>query len=179
MAKISNKPIIIPSGVTASVENGEVRIKGSKGELLVKLLPKIKATVDGDKLVVEQTDEENQTKAFAGLIKALVRNSIEGVTNGYSKTLKLVGTGYRVSASGKGISLAVGFSHTVEFMPPEGIELKVEGQDTIKISGYDKQQVGQVAANIRKIRPPEPYKGKGIRYEDEVVRRKQGKTAAK
>ncbi|MBQ6435964.1 50S ribosomal protein L6 [bacterium] len=179
MAKISNKPIIIPSGVTASVENGEVRIKGSKGELLVKLLPKIKATVDGDRLVVEQADEENQTKAFAGLIKALVRNSIEGVTNGYSKTLKLVGTGYRVSASGKGISLAVGFSHTVEFMPPEGIELKVEGQDTIKISGYDKQQVGQVAANIRKIRPPEPYKGKGIRYEDEVVRRKQGKTAAK
>ena len=179
MAKISNKPIIIPSGVTASVENGEVRIKGSKGELLVKLLPKIKATVDGDKLVVEQTDEENQTKAFAGLIKALVRNSIEGVTNGYSKTLKLVGTGYRVSASGKGISLAVGFSHTVEFMPPEGIELNVEGQDTLKISGYDKQQVGQVAANIRKIRPPEPYKGKGIRYEDEVVRRKQGKTAAK
>lgn len=179
MAKITNKPIIIPTGVTANVENGEVLIKGTKGVLKVKILPGIEVTIDGDKLTVKQLNEENQTRAFVGLIKALVRNSIEGVTNGFSKTLKLVGTGYRVQAQGKGISLAVGFSHTVEFMPPEGVELKVEGQDTIKVSGFDKQQVGQVAANIRKVRPPEPYKGKGIRYEDEVVRRKQGKTAAK
>jgi len=179
MAKITNKPIIIPSGVTASVENGEVVIKGSKGSLKVTILPGIEVQLDADKLTVKQLNDENQTKAFVGLIKALIRNSIEGVTNGYTKTLKLVGTGYRVQAQGKGISLAVGFSHTVEFMPPEGVELAVEGQDTIKVSGFDKQQVGQVAANIRKVRPPEPYKGKGIRYEDEVVRRKQGKTAAK
>ncbi len=179
MAKITNKPIIIPSGVTASVENGEVVIKGSKGSLKVTILPGIEVQLDADKLTVKQLNDENQTKAFVGLIKALIRNSIEGVTNGYTKTLKLVGTGYRVQAQGKCISLAVGFSHTVEFMPPEGVELAVEGQDTIKVSGFDKQQVGQVAANIRKVRPPEPYKGKGIRYEDEVVRRKQGKTAAK
>jgi len=179
MAKITNKPIIIPSGVTASVENGEVVIKGTKGVLKVTILPGIEVALEGDKLTVKQLNEENQTKAFVGLIKALVRNAIEGVVNGYTKTLKLVGTGYRVQAQGKGISLAVGFSHTVEFAPPAGIDLAVEGQDTIKVSGFDKQQVGQVAANIRKIRPPEPYKGKGIRYEDEVVRRKQGKTAAK
>ena len=179
MAKITNKPIIIPSGVTASVENGEVVIKGAKDALKVTILPGIEITIDGSNLVVKQTQEDNQTRAFVGLIKALVRNSIIGVTDGYQKRLKLVGTGYRVSAAGKSISLAVGFSHTVEFNPPEGIDLKVEGQDTIVVSGFDKQQVGQVAANIRKIRPPEPYKGKGIRYEDEVVRRKQGKTAAK
>ncbi|MBQ6449678.1 50S ribosomal protein L6 [bacterium] len=179
MAKITNKPIMIPSGVTASVENGEVTIKGAKGQLKVQLLPNIDVEIDGDKLIVHQGSQEKQTKAFVGLIKALVRNAIAGVTTGFSKTLKLVGTGYRVQAQGKGISLAVGFSHTVEFMPPEGVELKVEGQDTIIVSGFDKQQVGQVAANIRKVRPPEPYKGKGIRYVDEVVRRKQGKTAAK
>ena len=179
MAKISNKPIIIPAGVTAAVENGEVKVKGPKGELAVQLLPKISVEITGNELVVRQKDDENQTKAFAGLIKALIRNHLKGVTDGYSKTLKLVGTGYRVAAQGSGVSLAVGFSHTVEFAPPAGITLKVEGQDTIIVSGFDKQQVGQVAANIRKIRPPEPYKGKGIRYEDEVVRRKQGKTAAK
>ena len=179
MAKISNKPIIIPAGVTAVVENGQVCIKGPKGELQVSLLPSLTVEIDNDQLTVKQADQQQQTKAFAGLIKALLRNSFIGVTQGYTKTLKLVGTGYRVSAQGKGISLAVGFSHTVEFMPPEGIELKVEGQDTIVVTGFDKQQVGQVAANIRKVRPPEPYKGKGIRYEDEVVRRKQGKTAAK
>ena len=179
MAKISNKPLIIPAGATAAVENGQVVIKGTKGELRVTILPKITVTVDGDQLVVAQADEENQTKAFAGLIKALVRNSLQGVTQGYQKTLKLVGTGYRVQASGKGITMALGFSHPVEFMPPAGVDLKVEGQDTIVVSGFDKQQLGQVAANIRKVRPPEPYKGKGIRYVDEVVRRKQGKTAAK
>ena len=179
MAKISNKPIIIPAGVTAVVENGQVYIKGPKGELQVSLLPDLTVEIDNDQLTVKQANQEQQTKAFSGLIKALLRNSFIGVTQGYSKTLKLVGTGYRVSAQGKGISLAVGFSHTVEFMPPEGVELKVEGQDTIVVTGFDKQQVGQVAANIRKVRPPEPYKGKGIRYQDEVVRRKQGKTAAK
>jgi large subunit ribosomal protein L6 len=179
MAKISNKPIVIPAGVTVSVEDETVRVKAVKGELTVQLLPKLSLEIGEGQLVVKMADQEAQTKAFAGLLKALLRNSFEGLTAGFSKTLKLVGTGYRVSAQGKGISLAVGFSHTVEVMPPEGVELKVEGQDTIKVSGFDKQLVGQVAANIRKVRPPEPYKGKGIRYEDEVVRRKQGKAAAK
>jgi large subunit ribosomal protein L6 len=179
MAKISNKPIAIPSGVTVVVEDGAVRVKSSKGELVSQMLPGLKLEIGDDQLVVQMQNQQTQTKAFAGLLKALVRNSFVGLTTGFSKTLKLVGTGYRVSAQGKGISLAVGFSHTVEIVPPEGVELKVEGQDTIKVSGFDKQLVGQVAANIRKVRSPEPYKGKGIRYEDEVVRRKQGKTAAK
>ncbi len=179
MAKISNKPIIIPAGATAVVENGEVKVKGPKGELTVKLLPKISISIAEGQAVISRSDDSAQAKSFAGLIKALLRNAFEGVTTGYTRTLKLVGTGYRVTAQGKGISLAVGFSHTVEVTPPENITLTVEGQDTIKISGHDKQAVGQMAANIRKIRPPEPYKGKGIRYEDEIVRRKQGKTAAK
>ncbi len=179
MAKISNKPIIIPASAKAMVENGEVKISGPKGELKVKLLPKITADIQENSIVINQADDTAITKSFAGLIKALIRNNLLGVTQGYTKTLKLVGTGYRVTAQGKGISLAVGFSHSVEFSPPADITLTVEGQDTIKIIGYDKQAVGQVAANIRKIRPPEPYKGKGIRYSDEIVRRKQGKTAAK
>jgi large subunit ribosomal protein L6 len=179
MAKISNKPLNIPTGVTVTLTDGLIKISGPKGELQVTLLPKVNALVKDQEITVTPADKEAQTKAFAGLIKALLRNSFIGVTTGYIKTLKLVGTGYRVTAQGKGISLAVGFSHPVEITAPEGIELKVEGQDTIKIIGYDKQAVGQIAANIRKVRPPEPYKGKGIRYEDEVVRRKQGKSAAK
>jgi large subunit ribosomal protein L6 len=179
MAKISNKPIIIPAGVNVVVEKEVVTIKGPKGELRVKMLPKLALEIGEGQVVVKQEDTFDQTKAFAGLIKSLLKNSFVGVTEGFSKTLKLVGTGYRVSSVGKGISLAVGFSHTVEVEPMLGVELKVEGQDTIVVSGYDKQAVGQMAANIRKVRPPEPYKGKGIRYVDEVVRRKQGKTAAK
>ncbi|MDO5561954.1 MAG: 50S ribosomal protein L6 [bacterium] len=179
MAKISSKPIIIPAGVSAVVENGQVSVKGPKGQLTVDLLPKISLDLKDNQLVVKRADDSSQAKAFMGLIKALLRNAFIGVSEGYSKTLKLVGTGYRVAAMGKGISLSVGFSHPVEVSPPENITLAVVGQDTIKISGFDKQAVGQVAANIRKIRPPEPYKGKGIRYEDEIVRRKQGKTAAK
>lgn len=161
------------------VENGQIIVKGPKGQSTINLLPKISLDLNDDKIVVKRADDSNQAKAFMGLIKALLRNAFVGVTEGYSKTLKLVGTGYRVASQGKGLNLAVGFSHTVDVQPPEGITFTVVGQDTIKISGYDKQVVGQVAANIRAIRPPEPYKGKGIRYEDEIVRRKQGKAAAK
>jgi large subunit ribosomal protein L6 len=179
MAKISNKPIIIPAGVTVSVDRGLINVKGPKGTLTVALLPKIKIDLGDQQLVVIRDGSENTTKAYEGLIKSLLRNSFIGVTTGYSKVLKLVGTGYRVTAQGKGISLTVGFSHPVEISAPEGITLAVEGQDTIRVSGHDKQQVGQVAADIRAVKKPEPYKGKGIRYEDEVVRRKQGKAAAK
>ncbi len=179
MAKISNKPIAIPAGVTVTLDNRQIDIKSTKGQLRVELLAGIDVTIDANQLVVTQKNEANQTKAFAGLIKALIKNAFVGLTDGYSKTLKLVGTGYRVQAQGKNISLAVGFSHPVVFEAPAEVALKVEGQDTIVISGFDKQAVGQVAANIRKIRPPEPYQGKGIRYSDEVVRRKAGKTAGK
>lgn len=179
MAKISSKPIIIPAGVTAAVENGQIIVKGPKGQLMVNLLPKISLEINESNAVVKRADESSQSKAFMGLIKSLLRNAFIGVSEGYSKTLKLVGTGYRVAANGKGITLAVGFSHPVEIMPPENIAFTVVAQDTLKVSGFDKQVVGQVAANVRRVCPPEPYKGKGIRYEDEIVRRKQGKAAAK
>lgn len=179
MAKISSKPIIIPAGVTAAVENGQIIVKGPKGQLMVNLLPKISLEINENQAVIKRADESSQSKAFMGLIKALLRNAFIGVSEGYTKTLKLVGTGYRVAANGKGVTLAVGFSHSVEMMPPENVVFTVVGQDTLKVSGFDKQAVGQAAANIRRVRPPEPYKGKGIRYEDEIVRRKQGKAAAK
>ncbi len=179
MAKISSKPIIIPAGVTAVVENGLITVKGPKGQSVINLLPKISLEFGDNEVVVKRADETSQAKAFMGLIKALLRNAFIGVSQGYTKTLKLVGTGYRVTASGKGVTLAVGYSHTVEMMPPADITFTVVGQDTIQVTGHDKQVVGQAAANIRSVRPPEPYKGKGIRYEDEIVRRKQGKAASK
>lgn len=179
MAKISNKPIVIPAGVNVSIENDQVVFQNPKGQLRVDLLAGVSVELQENQLVVSQKNDSNQTKAFAGLIKSLIKNACVGLTDGYTKTLKLVGTGYRVQAVGKNISLAVGYSHPVEYKAPENVTLTVEGTDTVKVSGFDKQAVGQVAANIRKVRPPEPYKGKGIRYEDEVVRRKAGKTAGK
>ncbi len=178
MSRIGNKPISIPTGVTVTVTGDKVMVKGPKGELTSPLQPGITAKVVENEVQISRADDEGQTKAYHGLVRSLIANNILGVTEGFQKTLKLVGTGYRVAAKGTGLSLSVGFSHQVEFDTVPGVTLKVEGSDTIIISGIDKQSVGQVAANIRKIRPPEPYKGKGIRYEDEVVRRKAGKTAA-
>jgi large subunit ribosomal protein L6 len=179
MSRIGKAAITIPAGVTVSVNGSVVDIKGPKGQLKVDILKGIKVEVKGDQISVSRTNENKQTKAFHGLIRSLIQNNVIGVAEGYKKTLKLVGTGYRVKAAGAGISLAVGFSHPVDVVPDQGVTIKVEGNDTIHIEGFDKQAVGQLAANIRKIRPPEPYKGKGIRYEDEVVRRKQGKAVAK
>ncbi len=178
MSRIGRKSIPVPSGVTVTQTADEVVVKGPKGQLKVQLLPKIVLEITATEVTVTRKNEEKQTKAFHGLIRSLLQNCIIGVTEGYKKTLKLVGTGYRVQAKGKGVSLAVGYSHPIEFTPIDGVNLQVEGNDTIHIEGIDKQAVGQTAANIRKHRPPEPYKGKGIRYSDEVVRRKQGKTAA-
>ena len=178
MSRIGKKPISIPAGVTLTVQGSEVIVKGPKGELKVSLLPGITLDIQGDVAEVKRADDLRQTRAFHGLIRSLISNNVLGVTQGFKKTLQMVGTGYRVAARGQGITLTVGFSHPVEFMPPTGVALKVEGNDTIHIEGADKTVVGQVAANIRKVRPPEPYKGKGIKYSDEVVRRKAGKTAA-
>lgn len=179
MSRIGRKAITIPSGVTAQVSGNEVVIKGPKGELKVPVLPGITVTVAEGSLNVSRTNDERQTRAFHGLIRSLLLNSVTGVSEGYKKTLKLIGTGYRVAMKGQGLSLSLGFSHPVEVVATPGIKLSIDGNDTIYIEGIDKQSVGQVAANIRKIRPPEPYKGKGVRYEDEVVRRKAGKTATK
>lgn len=177
MSKIGKTPIQLPAGVTATISDGAVVIKGPKGELTTGLLPGITAKLTGTELTIERTSNSDRTMAFHGLIRSLIANNVEGVANGYKKTLKLVGTGYRVSPKGAALSVTVGFSHPVEIPAVPGITLKAEGTDTIHIEGFDKQLVGQTAANIRAIRPPEPYQGKGIRYEDEVVHTKPGKAA--
>jgi large subunit ribosomal protein L6 len=178
MSRIGKKTISIPQGVTVTVENQVVVVKGPKGELRTPLTTGVSVSVADNEVSVVRSSEDRQVRASHGLFRSLIQNNIIGVSEGYKKTLKLLGTGYRVQAKGKSIDLAVGLSHHVDFTPENGVVLQVEGTDTIHISGIDKQQVGQVAANIRKIRPPEVYKGKGIRYEDEVVRLKPGKTAA-
>jgi len=143
----------------------------------VPVMKGVTITKEENTLVVTRANDEKQNKAFHGLVRSLLAGAVKGVTEGYKKTLKLVGTGYRATAKGANVSVTVGFSHPVEIVPLQGIKLSVEGNDTIHIEGIDKQLVGQMAANVRGIRSPEPYKGKGIRYEDEVVRTKPGKTA--
>jgi len=177
MSKIGRMPITIPAEVTVEIGRDVVKVKGPKGELSTNILVGIKVEQKDDSLEVSTSNHEKQTKANHGLIRSLINNDIIGVTEGYKKTLKMVGTGYRVQQRGTGLNLQVGLSHDVEFSAPEGVSLVVGGNDTIIISGIDKQQVGQTAAEIRAVKKPEPYKGKGIRYEGEVVRRKQGKTS--
>ena len=177
MSRIGQKAITIPSGVTAQVSETEVVVKGPKGELKVGMLPGITVTVADQQIQVRRTNDERQTKAFHGLIRSLLNNAVIGTHEGYKKTLKLIGTGYRVAAKGQGLTLSLGFSHPVDVAATPGVKLTVEGNDQIHVEGIDKHAVGQVAANIRKIRPPEPYKGKGVRYSDEVVKKKAGKAA--
>lgn len=178
MSRIGRKIISIPSGVTVEVRSDAIVVKGPKGELQAPVFPHIQVSVADNAISVSRDSDDKQIRAYHGLIRSLLNNHVVGVTEGYKKTLKLIGTGYRVTAKGAGISLAVGFSHPVIFNPVTGVKLSTEGTDTIYVEGIDKQAVGQMAADIRDIKPPEPYKGKGIRYENEVVRRKQGKAAA-
>lgn len=177
MSKIGKTPIQLPQGVTATITAETVVVKGPKGEITNPVVGGISVKQEGDTLLVSRQNDERPVRAAHGLVRSLIANSVVGVTEGYKKTLKLVGTGYRVAAKGAGLSVTVGFSHPVDIAAVPGIQLKAEGNDTIHVEGFDKQLVGQVAANIRAIRPPEPYKGKGIRYEDEVVRTKPGKAA--
>lgn len=178
MSKIGKKFIPLASGVSVEVANNKVTVKGPKGVLEVDVPKGITVKLEDNLVKVERKNNQRQTKAFHGLVRSLINNAVIGVSEGYKKTLKLVGTGYRVAAKGKNLSLSVGYSHTVEFTPPEEVSVKVEGNDTIIVEGIDKQLVGEVAANIRKIKPPDAYKGKGIRYEDEVVHTKPGKTTS-
>ncbi len=178
MSRIGKKTITIPQGVTVSVDNGVVSVKGAKGELKTEVPKGIVVKVEGQDISVTRVGNQPSVRALHGLIRSLIANHIEGVVSGFKKTLKLVGTGYRVKAQGQSLSVTVGYSHPVEIKPEQGIQLKVEGNDTIIVEGIDKQAVGQFAANVRKIRPPESYKGKGIRYEGEYVKIKPGKTAA-
>lgn len=179
MSKIGRTPVAIPAGVTATLNGAVLAVKGAKGELQVQVPEGITVAVAEGEITVARSSDARQDRANHGLIRSLINNAVTGASAGYSKTLKLIGTGYRAQNQGAGLRLALGFSHPVDFPGVAGITFKVENQDTIVITGIDKQVVGQVAANIRKIRPPEPYQGKGVRYEDEVVRRKQGKATTK
>jgi len=176
MSRVGKKPIEIPDGVTVTVTGNEVTVKGPKGELRQDTRREVEIKVDGATVLVEKRGKSKETPALWGLTRALIANMIEGVTNGYEKRLEMVGVGYRAKPdSDRKITLTVGFSHPVVFESPEGITIEVEDQTGIIIRGIDKQAVGQTAAEIRKIRKPEPYKGKGIKYVGEEVRRKAGK----
>ena len=177
MSRIGKQPVKILESVSVRLAEREVEVKGPRGTLKLDLEPQIEVKQDGDQLLVRRKDDTKKAKSLHGLVRTLIVNMIIGVTEGWSKTLKLIGTGYRVSFDQGALKLALGFSHPVVVEPIEGIDFEVKGNDTIVVSGIDKAQVGQVAARIRKLKPPEPYKGKGIRYEGEVVRRKPGKAA--
>ncbi len=178
MSRIGNKPIIIPEGVEVNTNGMEITVKGSKGELTTKIADeRIKFDVTSESLVFSRLSEDKEVKSLHGLYRSLVSNNIVGVSEGYKKTLSLVGVGHRVTLKGTDLEILCGFSHPVIYKKVENIKFEVPEQDKIIISGIDKALVGQVAANIRAIKPPEPYKGKGIRYEDEYVRRKAGKAA--
>lgn len=179
MSRIGKKIIAIPAGVEVTLSPSNVAVKGPKGVLSQQLHDKIIISIDGGTITVQRKDETKLARSVHGLYRTLINNMIEGVTKGYEKKLEIVGVGYRVAMKGKDLDLSLGFSHPVVLSPVEGIEYAVEGQQKIVIKGIDKQKVGQVAADIRKIRKPEPYKGKGIRYDGERIVRKAGKTGKK
>ena len=176
MSRIGRLPIDIPAGVDVKVDGLAVTVKGPKGELALTVASPIEVKVEDSQVLVTRPDDERTSRSLHGLTRTLIANQIIGVTQGYSKGLEIVGTGYRVAQKGSSIEFALGFSHPVTVEPPAGITLTVEGNNKITVAGIDKQAVGETAANIRKIKKPEPYKGKGIRYAGEVVRRKAGKS---
>jgi len=175
MSRIGRMPIDIPAGVTITVDGQNVTVKGPKGELSLTVASPIEAKVEENQVIVTRPDDERASRSLHGLTRTLINNNIIGVTQGYEKKLEVVGTGYRVNAKGQALEFALGYSHSITVEPPQGITFSVEGNDKVIVSGIDKQAVGEVAANIRKLRKPEPYKGKGVRYEGERVRRKAGK----
>ena len=180
MSRIGRMPIAVPAGVTVEIaENNVVTVKGPKGTLTRTLAPEMDIKLEGAEVVVTRPNDLKRMKSLHGLTRTLINNMVVGVTNGYEKKLEVNGVGYRVAKSGKKLTLNLGYSHPVEMLDPEGIESVVEGQNIIIVKGIDKENVGQYAAEIRDKRRPEPYKGKGIKYSDEVIRRKVGKTGKK
>jgi large subunit ribosomal protein L6 len=179
MSRIGKKPIPLPAGVTAEIAGQVIRIKGPRGELARTVHREMGLKLEGGTIVVSRPSDETRHKALHGLTRTLVANMVEGVDKGYQKVLEIQGVGYKAEASKTGITMIVGYSHPVPYPAPEGITFKVESPTLVRVSGPDKELVGQVAAELRQIRPPEPYKGKGIRYQGERVRRKAGKTGAK
>ncbi len=180
MSRIGRMPIAIPAGVTVDVaENNKVTVKGPKGTLERVLPSEMEIKVEGEQVIVSRPNDLKKMKSFHGLTRTLIHNMVVGVTEGYEKKLEVNGVGYRASKSGKTLTLNLGYSHPVEMTDPEGIETVVDGQNIIIVKGIDKEKVGQFAAEIRDKRRPEPYKGKGIKYADETIRRKVGKTGKK
>ncbi|MBQ0066964.1 MAG: 50S ribosomal protein L6 [Phascolarctobacterium sp.] len=179
MSRIGRKPITVPAGVTVKIENNLVTVKGPKGELKRQIRQEMKVSLDNGVIKVERPDDEKENVALHGLSRTLINNMIVGVTDGFSKKLEIIGVGYRAAMQGKNINFTLGFSHPVIKEPPAGITFAVPQPTQIVVSGADKELVGAVAADIRTLRLPEPYKGKGIRYEGEYVRRKVGKAGAK
>lgn len=180
MSRIGRKPVVIPDGVTVVLEGRRITVKGPKGELSRPIPPEMTVRVDDGEVKVTRPTDEARHRALHGLTRALIDNMVQGVSTGFAKQLEIQGVGYRAETQQSGgLRLNVGYSHPVDYDAPPGIRLSVEGNTSVTIEGIDKELVGQVAAEIRSVRPPEPYKGKGIRYKDEQVRRKAGKTGGK
>ncbi|MBW8754024.1 MAG: 50S ribosomal protein L6 [Sphingomonadales bacterium] len=175
MSRIGKRPVPVPAGVSADIANGILSVKGPKGTLTLTLRDEISYVVEEGSILVKPANDTKAARAFWGMQRTLVDNLVTGVTQGYTKVLNITGVGYRANAQGKNLKLQLGYSHDVDFPVPEGIEIKTPDNTTIEISGIDKQKVGQVAAEIRRWRKPEPYKGKGIRYKGEYIFRKEGK----
>lgn len=176
MSRIGKQPIQVPAGVEVKIEDGEIEIKGPKGQLIQQFGPEVKLELKDKELIISQAKKTKKTPALWGLYRALIFNMIEGVTQGFTKKLEIEGVGFRAEVKGNKLVLSIGLSHPVEIEAPESIDFKVE-KNTIVVTGIDKQLVGQLAADIRAKKKPEPYKGKGIRYENEIIRRKAGKKA--
>jgi large subunit ribosomal protein L6 len=168
-------PVVVPSGVDVTIDGRDVTVKGPKGSLRMEVVAPIEVKHDDGVITVTRPSDEGQIRALHGLSRSLIANMVTGVTAGYAKTMEIVGVGYRVQAKGKDLEFALGFSHPVVVRPPDGISFRVETPTRFVVEGIDKQQVGEVAANIRKLRKPDPYKGKGVRYSGEIIRRKAGK----
>ncbi len=179
MSRIGRQPIAVPKNVEVQLAGSHITVKGPKGELSRNLHPRIGVALAGETLTVSRTDDERESRSLHGLTRTLVANMVEGVSNGFEKTLDLQGVGYRAAKSGRKLVLTVGYSHPVEMDPPQGVDVEVPAPVNVIVKGASKEAVGEFAAKVRSVRPPEPYKGKGIRYRGERVRRKVGKTGKK
>lgn len=179
MSRIGKRPISVPPKVTVTISGQDVAVKGPKGELSRTLPPEVEVAQEGQTLTINRRNESRAARQRHGLCRTLVANMVEGVSQGFQRRLEIQGVGYRAQVQGRNLTLSIGYSHPVQIAPPEGIQFAVENNTNILISGIDKEMVGNIAARIRAVRPPEPYKGKGIRYAGEAVRRKQGKAGKK
>ena len=179
MSRIGKLPIPVPSGVDITIDGRQVTVKGPKGQLTHSVATPIEVAQEDGTLLVRRPDDERSSKALHGLTRTLIANMVQGVTQGYEKKLEIVGTGYRVTAKGANLEFALGYSHSITIEPPAGVTFRVEAPTRFSVAGIDKQQVGEVAANLRKLRKPDPYKGKGVRYAGEQIRRKVGKAGKK